>query len=268
LPEIHVAAILIFVIFAGRFLESVIGFGGTVVALPILAVLTPSLPIHTLVPVLALGNIVCCTGIVWVGRKDIVWREYLTIFVYATIGLPIGFLAASYAPEVVLRFILGVFVVIIAFAGIIKNHRRPPEGRASDGPLMRLYLRAVLVMGGIIHGIFTTGGPLLVIYAARALRTKGLFRVTLGLVWLTLNLIMVAGWLLNSQIPAQAWTLAGLTVPFIILAVFVGDHFHHRLPEATFRKVTYVVLCVAGLLLLYKSLPYIINSLMGAAMAA
>jgi len=255
LPELHVVVIVISVIFAGRFLESVIGFGGTVVALPILAVVTPSLPIHTLVPVLALGNIVCCVGIVWVGHKDIVWGEYLTILVYAALGLPIGFFAASYAPEVVLRFILGAFVVIIALTSIIKSYRQAPEESDTEGPLMRLYLRVVLVAGGIIHGIFTTGGPLIVIYAARALKTKGLFRVTLGLLWLTLNLVMVAGWLLNDQIPAQAWPLAGLTIPFIILAVFIGDHFHHRLPEATFRKVTYVVLCVAGLLLLYKSLP-------------
>jgi len=84
--------------------------------------------------------------------------------------------------------------------------------------------------------------------------------VTLGLVWLTLNTIMVAGWMLDGRIAAHVWTLTGITVPFIIMAVIVGDHFHHRIPEVLFRKAAYVLLLLAGVSLIWKSLPQVLQA--------
>ncbi len=236
------------------------GFGGTVLALPALAILTPGLHVtETLVPVLALGNIVCCIGIVWVGHKDLVWKEYAIIVCWAALGLPLGFWLAGYAPEAMLRLVLGGFILAVAAVNIARMWKPDTDVEMPQGPVMRFLLRLALVTGGIIHGMFTTGGPLLVIYATKALRTKGLFRVTLALVWLTLNIIMVTGWLLHGRIAPHVWPLAGITIPFIILAVFVGDHFHHRIPEALFRKVVYLLLLVAGASLVWKSLPQVLQ---------
>jgi uncharacterized protein len=261
LPELQVVVILVGVIFMARWLESIMGFGGTVLALPALAILTPGLHVtETLVPVLALGNIVCCIGIVWVGHKDLVWKEYGIILLWAVIGLPLGFWLAGYAPESILRLILGGFVLVVAVANIAQMWKPDTEIEIPQGALTRFLLRLALVIGGIVHGMFTTGGPLLVIYATKALRTKGLFRVTLGLVWLTLNTIMVAGWMLDGRIAAHVWTLTGITVPFIIMAVIVGDHFHHRIPEVLFRKAAYVLLLLAGVSLIWKSLPQVLQA--------
>ncbi len=261
MPELSVIVILVFVIFLARWLESIMGFGGTVLSLPILAILIPDMHITgVLVPVLALGNIVCCTGIVYVGRHEIVWREYGIIILYMGIGVPAGFWAAGVAPEVILRLILGVFVFIVAVANLIQMALNDGHGDDDDTPLFeRICLRALVVGAGVIHGMFTTGGPPLVIYAARALKSKGLFRVTLAMVWLTLNVIIVSGWFLDGRIQAVAWPLAGITVPFIILAVFIGDHFHHRMPEQLFRKAAYVLLLVSGGSLIYKALPDVLG---------
>ena len=260
MPDLQVVVILVVVIFMGRWLESIMGFGGTVLALPALAILTPELHVATtLVPVLALGNIVCCTGIVWVGRKHLVWKEYAIIVCWAALGLPLGFWLAGYAPEAMLRLVLGGFVLVVAVANIARMWQPDDDTEMAHGPVLRFLLRLALVTGGIIHGMFTTGGPLLVMYATEALRTKGLFRVTLALVWLTLNTIMVTGWLLHGRIEAEVWPLVGITIPFIILAVLVGDHFHHRMPEALFRKAAYVLLLVAGVALVWKSLPQVLQ---------
>jgi len=260
-PPLEVVLIVILIVFLTRFLESALGFGGTVVALPVLIILTPTLNIHTLVPVLALGSIVGSAGIVALGYKDIVKAEYFRILSWAAIGLPVGFVTSAHAPEDVLRAILGTFIVIVAVANVFKRQNAPNDQQETESLLVRIYLHMTLIAGGIIHGIFATGGPLLVIYGARALRTKGLFRVTLVLVWLSLNIILATGWILNKQIPSAAWPLVAVTIPFIIVAIIVGNVCHHRLPEATFRKAVYFVLLVVGVLLLSKSLPQIIGNL-------
>ncbi|MFP3903365.1 MAG: sulfite exporter TauE/SafE family protein [Armatimonadota bacterium] len=257
MPELSVIVILVFVIFLARWLESIMGFGGTVLSLPILAILIPDMHITgVLVPVLALGNIVCCIGIVYVGRHEIVWREYGIIMLYMGIGVPAGFWAAGVAPEVILRLVLGLFVFTVAVANLIQMAINDGHGDDGDVPLFeRICLRTLVIGAGVIHGMFTTGGPPLVIYAARALKSKGLFRVTLAMVWLTLNVIIVSGWYLDGRIQEVAWPLAGITIPFIIIAVFIGDHFHHRMPEQLFRKAAYVLLLISGGSLIYKALP-------------
>jgi hypothetical protein len=239
------------------------GFGGTVLSLPILVILIPDMDITgVLVPVLALGNIVCCIGIVYAGRKEIVWREYGVIVAYMAIGLPFGFWAAGVANEVVLRLILGVFVLAVAVGNLLSMAAaRIEDADRPETRLERIYLRGLVVIAGIIHGMFTTGGPPLVIYAARALKSKGLFRVTLALVWVTLNVTVVSGWIVAGRILPTAYPLAAITVPFIIVAVYIGDHFHHRMPEHLFRRAAYVLLLVSGGSLIYKSLPDVLAML-------
>jgi len=80
------------------------------------------------------------------------------------------------------------------------------------------------------------------------------------MVWLTLNLIMVSAWVVGERIAPGAWTMAGITIPFIVISVLLGDHFHHKLPEQTFRKAAYVLLLVAGISLVYKSLPMVLSA--------
>lgn len=262
-PDLSAIIILVTVIFLARWLESIMGFGGTVLSLPILVILIPDMHITgVLVPVLALGNIVCCTGIVYAGRREIVWREYGIIILWMAIGLPFGFWAAGAANEVMLRLVLGLFVLAVAVGNLIRMAASKVEDADRPETLFeRIYLRGLVVIAGIIHGMFTTGGPPLVIYAARALKSKGLFRVTLAMVWVTLNVIVVSGWIIDGRIQPTAWPLAAITIPFIILAVYVGDHFHHRMPEGLFRRAAYVLLLISGGSLIYKSLPDVIAML-------
>jgi uncharacterized membrane protein YfcA len=117
-----------------------------------------------------------------------------------------------------------------------------------------------VVASGVVHGTFAIGGPVLVVYATRVLHSKGLFRVTLALVWFVLNVMMVGGWMVDNRIAPEAWPMAAITIPFIIISVLVGNRLHHRLPEAAFRKTAYVLLIVAGISLIHKSLPLLLQS--------
>lgn len=260
LPEISIVGIVVLVVFLARTLESAMGFGGTILALPTLAILAPQLPIRTtLVPMLALGGIVSCIGIVWLGRGEVVWGHYFKILAWMLPGLPLGFVIAGYASEMLLRLVLGIFVLLIAIISLVRiSHQRHADNPQRG--IRKLLLRAMLVGGGTIHGMFTTGGPLVVVYATRVLHTKGLFRVTLALVWLTLTPFLVGGWIADGRIAPEAWPLAAISIPFVMLAVAVGDRLHHRLPEAAFRKTAYVLLIVAGISLIHKSLPLLVQT--------
>ena len=55
-------------------------------------------------------------------------------------------------------------------------------------------MKLLLFCGGIIQGAFGTGGPFVVIYSSKALPDKKVFRVTLSLLWLSMNSIRLLKW--------------------------------------------------------------------------
>ncbi len=108
--------------------------------------------------------------------------------------------------------------------------------------------------GGIIHGIYLTGGPLLV-YGLGALRLeKADFRATISMVWVFINSGLVAWMIYAKEINGDSITVtAWLLIP-MTFGMIVGELLHHRLPERTFKIAVYSLLLLAAGLLLAKTL--------------
>ena len=114
-------------------------------------------------------------------------------------------------------------------------------------------MRCVLFFGGVFHGAFGTGGPLIVIYAAQALKDKTLFRASLCLLWLCMNTILLVQftmkgiWTQNNSIPLYA-TVA--TLPFLLVGIVVGNYLHHRCSEYVFRLIMFALLMGTGFIVM------------------
>lgn len=105
----------------------------------------------------------------------------------------------------------------------------------------------MLVAAGIIHGMFVSGGALLVLYATLMLQDKSEFRATIAATWAVLD---PAFFVLNFD-PAlwntQNIILIGLCIIPLILSVHIGNWLHNKINEAYFMKLTYVLLIASGL---------------------
>ena len=122
-----------------------------------------------------------------------------------------------------------------------------------------LPMRALLFTGGIIQGAFGSGGPFVVIYAARALPEKSLFRVTLSLLWLTTNLARLAVWIIRGTVGNAAdFRMLGAALPFMAAGVLLGDYLHRKVDETRFRRCVYCVLAAAGAVMLINNLARIL----------
>lgn len=238
------------VVFATTFQQGITGFGCTVLALPFVVIL---LGMDTAVKVMVIQATILSCYIVLTSRRDIIWREYLHIAAFALAGLPAGMVLYRVLSEVCLKSVLGVFMAGVALQGLHAQAIRVQHAPIERGTGAAWLLNGFLVLGGLLHGAFGAGGPLVVVYAAKAIRDKSLFRVTLSVVWLTLNAAMISRWVAAGAITPAVQAHAAACAPFTLLGVAGGDHFHRRVNEYAFRTLVFSVLLLSGLAVLYSA---------------
>ena len=228
------------VVLIAHFLEGITGFGCTVLALPFCIMLTG---IKIAKPVLTVCGLLLCLYVVIVSYKDILWKHYIRIMIFVGIGLPIGIWIFNKFPENVLKSILAVFMIVVSIRGLITCYRKNKVTK----PINNSVLNFILFIGGCIHGAFTSGGPLVIIYAAEKLKNKSNFRSTLCMVWVSLNAIIIAQSFVKGDITPEVTTLLLYCLPFLIIGGLLGNYAHHKIKETIFSKMVYVVLFISAM---------------------
>ena len=228
-------------IFIAFTLEAITGFGSIVIALALGAQLVP---IEQLVPILSTLSVVMSATMVWRHHTHIDRALLLrTVLPGMVLGTALGYAAKPLLDAGLMRQLFGVLIVWFASRELWRlRHTHAPA------PRPQWLSQTLVVLAGITHGLFASGGPLLVYAASGMAINKARFRATLVSVWLTLNTgLTLAFWLDGRLLPALPKAAAYL--PVIAAGFALGDWLHHRVSEARFRLAIYAMLCTTGILL-------------------
>lgn len=106
----------------------------------------------------------------------------------------------------------------------------------------------ILFISGVIHGLFVSGGALLVIYASNVFKSKDEFRSNLSLVWVFLNTILLISMIQENIIIDYGLTLKSIIA--MIIAFVVGNWILPKIDLKLFKKITNVLLLITGLSIL------------------
>lgn len=101
-----------------------------------------------------------------------------------------------------------------------------------------------------MHGMFSSGGPLVVLYATTALPDKGSFRATLCLLWTTLNSIIITTYLFGGNLDKPALTTGVWMLPFLVLGIIAGEKVHDKVNAKVFSYIVFSMLLFTGLFML------------------
>lgn len=231
------------IVFSTAAIEGISGFGSTILALPFVIML---IGIEKAIPLLTclgwiLGILLVCRS--W---RNIQWREYLFIAAHVALCIPVGLLIMDYLPRNVMTGILVCFMLFVGIKGFYTTLKN--QVNANQPVKKNIFMHLILICGGIIHGAFSSGGPVIVIYASRALPHKSNFRVTLSMLWSSMNVIMLSKWTIAGNVwTPQLGRQILCAIPFVLCGLFTGDYLHHKVNERTFRLIVYSILMIAAL---------------------
>lgn len=234
---------LLIIVFFSNLTEACAGFGATILAIIFGA---QYFAIEDLIPILVPLNVLLSLVIVVRYRKEIDYRILLTrILPIAGLGMPIGILIFQNAPSPILKIAFGIIVVILGiFELTVKSENRP---------LLLWKSVLFLVSGGVMQGLYASGGPFVVYYASREIQDKRRFRTTLAGLWLILNLILVASLVLSGKLTRYTLMYSVYLLPSVILGMGVGMKLHDRVSEMAFKRLVYALLIFAGASLAYRT---------------
>ncbi|RGX05908.1 sulfite exporter TauE/SafE family protein [Paraclostridium sordellii] len=262
-----VGQILLFVIIVmvAYIIEGVIGFGGTIIAIPLASAivgLKPTVPVLTIVVLIA-STIIAIKDIKFINKK-----EFLKITTLMMVGLPIGMWLFESIPEKPLKIALGIFMVIIGIKGLYEEKRKSNdlgeivleietnlnkdcisiEETTSKRP--NIFQNFTIFCGGVLHGAFTCGGPFIVVYATKNIKDKTSFRATLCALWASLNLVMVGIDIYTNEITKDIIKLSFITMIFVFIAIIVSNIIHKKINSDSFTTFVYIALIVSGILMI------------------
>lgn len=227
------------IVLLAHFLEGITGFGCTVLAMPFAILLTG---IKIAKPVLTLYGLILCLYIVIISYKNVVWEHFFKILLFVGLGLPVGIWLFNKFPESILKKILAIFMILISIRGLVIIYK---ENNVTK-PVNNKVLDFILFIGGCIHGAFTSGGPLVIIYASEKLKNKSNFRATLCLLWVCLNSIILIQSILNGAFSSDAIKLSIYSFPFLVVGAVLGNLVHHKINNELFTKLVYFVLLISA----------------------
>ena len=220
-------------------LESIVGFGATVL---VLSLGTWVLPVTALLPAYIPVNMALSASIAW---RD--WRHVdgallaRRVLPMAGAGLLVGLSLYRYAARPELQRAFGVMVVLIGLNELRKELSAPASvavGRARGN--------ALLLAGGVVHGVFGTGGVLIVAALAGDRLEKRRMRATLAAMWLVMNAAMMANFIGHGAVGATSLRRSALLLPAVALGGALGDWVHRRVAERPFRIGMALVMTAAG----------------------
>ena len=237
------------VILFSHIIQGITGFAGTLLAMPFSLML-----VGPAVAVPVLNGLGLFSGVyVYLGNsKDVVRKELLTVLEVMIPGMLLGawLRMRLTANEKLLYIILGVIALAIAARGLYDLVVKRGNGMPSSKSAAVRW--AMLILAGIVHGMFVCGGPLLIGYLTDRFDDKAQLRATLGTSWMFLN-----GLLLIIQIAAGDWNgslmvTMLIALPVLFAAMFIGGRLYKHMSQRLFMFITYILLVISGISLFLK----------------
>lgn len=245
----HALLLLVPIVTLAFIVEAAAGFGATVVTVTLASHL---LPIEQVLAIFVPVNVLLSLVLTVRNRAHVdvdVLRRHVAAVMLPAMGVGMALFALH--DQLWIRAVFAGFVVLLAARELWRMRADEP---ADATPVPGVRRIVVLVAAGLIHGLFASGGPLLVYVVGRELPDKARFRATLSAVWLGLNSVLLGRYAFAGTLTTATLGASAALLPPLAVGLLLGDRIHRSVDARRFRLGVFSLLLFAGLSLLARSI--------------
>jgi len=238
-PEVLPIIITSFIATVAR---STFGFGESLIAVPLFALVAP---LEIAVPLSVLMSLLVAVIVVVQDHKAIHIRSARSLILYALLGIPIGLLVLKYGNEYWGKIGLGSIIIAYSLYTLVAGNAL----HLKEDNHFWLFICGFL--SGVLGGAYGLNGPPLVLYGNMRRWSAQHFRATLQAYFLPASFIGIIGYLIQGLFSWMLIKYFLLCLPAIFPAIFLGRYFNRRLKGPFFRYVYWGLVFIGSLLVFF-----------------
>ena len=226
------------------------GFSGVgTAATPLLALYLPPLEAAALLlPILLCQDVIS----VYAFRREWDAWNLKVMLPGAALGMGIGWLFAAHVSDDVIRILVGVIALAFVANAWLRTGHTSHTSTVAGG-----------VFWGTISG-FTSfasqgGGPPYQVHVLPQRLPKMVFVGTTTIFFAAVNVMKIVPYFMLGQFSAKNFATSLALLPIAVLANTSGIWLIRRVPTAIFYRITYILLFLLGLLLLWQGLSHMLR---------
>ncbi len=224
---------------AGFFIESIIGFGGGLIAYSMLGFFMDIK--HMILAGLYIGT--CSSAyIVITDHKSFSKKLFFSALPVCLFGTMLGVFIFSNLSSQVMLTLLGALSIILSAKIVFFDDLKFP----------RIFRNILLLIGGISHGLFGIGGPFVVNALKDEFKNKSELRTTMAAFFVTLNIVRFFQLAAQNEIHAKLFADIWWVIFPIFIAIYFGFKAHVKISEKIFKKLIGAMTLFAGVVFLLK----------------
>jgi hypothetical protein len=156
-------------------------------------------------------------------------RYFIPMFLASLVGIPFGVYALQHFNETLLRFLVGLVIVVFSLLLYFGNNKEP---RLKSKPI---------VFAGFISGLLgssvSLSGPPIALAMNRKKYTKDLFRSLFAVFGVLSSFFTLVGYALEGIVLAASVKFTAFLFPLLMVGSKLGDRWARNLKQDKFRKI-------------------------------
>lgn len=218
----------------GFFIESMVGFGGGIIAYSILSFFVDFKDM--VMAGIYIGTL--SSSYIFLSEKKSFDANILKkIFPICFVGTICGVFVFSIFSSQILSVIFGVILILLAIKTIFFEEFIFPN----------FFKKKLLFLGGISQGAFGTGGPFIINAIKKDFKNKSTLRTTMASYFIIFNLVRLVQLFVTNKIDFVFFKEIWWTIIPVFIAIKIGHYFHLKISENFVKKSIAIITVIAGI---------------------
>ena len=224
------------------FVQRVSGFGSGIV---VMMFMPHFMPVHISTPALSTLFSVGTTS--WNAvryRRHISFRTILPLLAAALVTIPIAVYFAASVPAALFKAILGAVLILLSVYFLFFEKKVRFRPTTASGLAMG-------TVSGTLTGLFSTGGPPVVLYLTQALPDKDVYFATIQFYFCFTNIYAIIMRAANGILTKDAVIYAAIGLVGCMAGDALGKRVFHKLNGEMLKRIIYIGMIVSGIVMFF-----------------
>ena len=175
-------------------------------------------------------------------RKDTDYKTVLPVLIAALICIPVAVYFSAKVSASFFEILLGVALIALSVYFLFFNNRIQIKPTTTNGVIAG-------ALGGTLNGLFSTGGPPVVLYLTQTTKDNLTYFATIQFYFGITNIYAVAMRAINGVIDGQVLICAAVGMIGCMVGDFLGKLVFDKLDTKKLRTVIYIGMIISGVVL-------------------